>query len=102
MSPTFENIHTPGPWHVRADGSVGSVQRGGMVVAQPCIEPKNQGDQAANARLISAAPELLRALLDVLDRLGALSNPNELLDMMEQEDADKVWAAIAKATGTPL
>lgn len=53
--------HTPGPWYVRTDGTIGSVQRGGMVVAHPVIEPKNEGDQAANARLIAAAPDLLAA-----------------------------------------
>lgn len=89
------STHTPGPWHVRNDGSVGSVQRGGMVVAQPCIEPKNQGDQAANARLIAAAPELLDALEGMREALAECEGWTQ-----DQQSAyGKALAAISKARG---
>lgn len=48
--------HTPGPWWVDVHKNV--MAAGGMV-AFPCISAGF--DQAANARLIAAAPELLEA-----------------------------------------
>lgn len=56
----------------------------------------------ANARLIAAAPELLEALESVLDSLGALTKQHELLGHMDEGEANKVWAALHKATGRPM
>lgn len=33
----------------------------------------------------------------ILDSMGALSNPSELLGIMPKDDADKIFAALAKA-----
>ena len=53
-----------------------------------------------DADLVAAAPDLAEALENVLDSLGALTNRDELLGWMSQENADKVFAALAKARGT--
>lgn len=55
----------------------------------------------ADARLIAAAPELLDALLDVLDNVGALSNVSEFPNCLNTdiERGREILAIIAKARG---
>jgi hypothetical protein len=77
--------HTPGPW--RVDSHFNIFYKDAMV-AFPCIS--GGLDQKANARLISAAPELLEALLLCVDALE---------DGHWQETKQAARAAIAKATG---
>lgn len=64
--------HTPGPWRIYEDGMIGSasVRRfPDMTVLQPgTVKGETIGVAMANARLIAAAPLLLHALKDVLDR----------------------------------
>jgi len=68
----METKHTPAPWHVRSfDGSCWSVDvAGDLTVAQAqqlrplYLDPK-QEERSANARLIAAAPELLKLLMDI-------------------------------------
>lgn len=88
--------HTPGPWVAFADHPEGAipVRADGLLVAvcrysqNPRIGKENA---EANAHLIAAAPELLEALKDVMDRL---------VDKHEQdESAVAAHAAITKATG---
>lgn len=85
----MENQFTPGPWHYCDDlpdsviGYRAIIDADGFTVCSP--SPMG----AANARLISAAPDLLACLLDVLDADG------DLYAM----DFDRYRAAIAKATG---
>jgi hypothetical protein len=58
--------HTPGPW--RADGTVIYAGRHNLNLAE--LEPSDyirRAEQEANARLIAAAPDMLRALLDIRD-----------------------------------
>lgn len=101
--------HTPGPWQLIIDADNGLLRE----VAAPCHEHQDCGKtivfirrdptqplqsshgehMAANARLISAAPELLEALKRIRD-----------LDIncSQQEDKaawDQAHAAIAKAEG---
>ena len=63
-------------------------------------EPMQHGNDAANARLIAAAPELLETLQSLLWYVGQLE---ELVygadDAGDHEDVAKARAAIAKAKG---
>ena len=102
------SAHTPGPWV--ADSRVGGVVRGGPVqsfvngsgqqqvalaTGQEYMKP---GEQAANARLIAAAPDLLAACEALIDAHRAVVHGEAshvaagLLNAAE--------AAIAKARGT--
>lgn len=87
---------TPGPWWVDIHGNV--MAAGGMV-AFPGISAGF--DQAANARLIASAPDLLEALETLLPMV------QEWHDEFPRDVGDKeapaiafARAAIAKATGS--
>lgn len=88
---------TPGPWHTKREGfSTVYVEArigGGMIQEVAACGPTAEGSeqQEANARLISAAPELLESL-DFCARVL-----NEL--RMEGPALDAARAAIYKATG---
>ena len=94
--------HTPGPWYAERHGGV-SADVGGVrrQVAAATGDAIMHGDpaislgsiQAANARLIAAAPELLEALLRVL-----MWAPRSTEAACEQDYA-AARAAIAKARG---
>jgi hypothetical protein len=77
------SAHTPGPWRIKEmpnrEGLICVVPDNNLAVADCC--------DIADARLIAAAPELLAALLDVLDADG------DLYAM----DFDRYRAVIAKA-----
>ena len=71
MSDTTKAKHTPGPWEADALGSIRSV--GGWFVAE-ALHAESEAKGQANARLIAAAPDLLRAcrgLLLVAERMDA-------------------------------
>lgn len=53
----------------------------------------------AHANMITAFPDVAEALETVLNGLGALSNRNELLGWLSEEDTDRVFTALAKAQG---
>lgn len=92
-----ENKHTPGPWHVDAHTNV--MATGGMV-AFPGIAAGF--DQAANARVIAAAPDLLAACELGIRYLEAVCfntrNPKQRKNYADA--ASLMRAAIAKATGS--
>ena len=81
--------HTPGPWIV--DGKVIRTQYGGQVCMFSGMIRQTRDDIEANAKLISAAPDLLKSL-------------NEMVEIMDGGDeAGSAWhikakEAIAKAT----
>ena len=52
--------HTPGPWKVDRP----YIRGAGRVIAS-LESGRNEGEDAANARLIAAAPELFEALRDI-------------------------------------
>lgn len=95
--------HTAGPWywkeantqqHLCADG-VGSFAQISMPIPRKTFRQDVHGDAArakyeANARLISAAPELLATLNHIL------RNPKTTLCI---DDAEMICAAVNKATG---
>lgn len=80
--------HTPGPW--RVDAHMNVMYRDGLV-AFPCIS--GGFPQEANARLIAAAPELLEALIGLME----LESRGRIMPIGKEWDAAR--AAIAKATG---
>jgi hypothetical protein len=90
--------HTPGPWILRSAGEIlhgvphpfdfVEVSKLRYVTA----EGKSEREANANARLIAAAPDMLNALLDVLD---FWDDPN----MSMSELKERVRDAIAKAQG---
>lgn len=95
--------HTPGPWRISCGGRCGgddgfsiATDRVGMIAeCWPCVilGVEHQLEISANAALISAAPELLDALIACEDRLSRSGNPQDWPAL------DKARAIIAKATG---
>lgn len=103
-----KHTHTPGPWKpsnvtldrkewasVLGKNSVDVVLKGGNIVAAVWCAEDRDGEEAANARLISAAPELLQALVAWVE---STSRANETGSMRPVYDL--AVAAIAKARGT--
>ena len=82
--------HTPGPWYIDPIKAHANGNR--RIMAEQCtpvaVVPEHL---AADARLIAAAPDLLDALLMVLDDPNALDG--------RPRTYEYVHAAIAKATG---
>jgi len=94
--------HTPDPWFEVKHFSEWLISDGNRLVATTAGSPAHLGlahakRDAANARLIAAAPDLLKALEDcvaVMDReLAGLK--------VIQPEFSAARAAIAKATGEP-
>lgn len=93
--------HTPGPWKVGAKFDTGSASTSGVEISDiensetvaVAVEGNDSGgiyayqEVMANARLIAAAPELLDALKELVDRY-----PNNV-------GITKAKAALAKAEG---
>lgn len=99
--------HTPGPWkpmwsgrgkmvfhHVSATAPAIPGFCGERPVEIASISGTDPQTDAANARLIAAAPELLEALVAVETLFGHLAS-----DSTQKEWLDRARAAIAKATG---
>lgn len=94
--------HTPGPWFVPAptyrtlyvEARIGNGMLQEVASCGPTADP---AQQAANARLIAAAPELLEALRGML----ALDEEHHQRGHCDDVCAEvlKARAAIAKATG---
>jgi hypothetical protein len=98
------DTHIPGPWHLveydnafhvcrKWDGNVrpGDTQTYGSCYGAHIADVEHQGDDApvvtraqaeANARLIAAAPDLLAALLALVDRIGDM--PGVLDDLHDE------------------
>jgi len=97
--------HTPGPWEWKFDGKycVGLEPNVIWVGREPTLDI-----EAANARLIAAAPDLLAALQTLMD-LIELRGPRsiaphkspieELRATLTKADYEAARAAIAKAKG---
>ncbi len=94
--------HTPGDWRLSA-GKTGVVDQNGILIASAqynsARDPRgvrSMAEQAANARLIAAAPALLAALEDCVNywAAGAPIPPRSFC-------AQDILAAIAKAKGNP-
>jgi hypothetical protein len=88
--------HTPGPWHVDGDMIRNNPDQHyshskwlvRLIPRDEGVERSQQEDDA-NARLIAAAPDLLEALLDLLEEGD--------LERVKMVTYGKVCAALAKA-----
>jgi len=96
--------HTPGPWHYfeTEDGRCRVKPLNGKYIVAECsaMEPQCE-EQRSNARLMTAAPELLEALkmgyadtMDYIQRNHLSGGENNLWLVLAR-------AAIAKAEGAP-
>jgi len=86
--------HTPGPWVIVEDPCMDTIRQDDEAAYLICEFPYGAFDtatDAANARLIAAAPDLLGLLQELIDIEGPQPGTAEW--------ANKVRAAIAKATG---
>ena len=95
-------MHTPGPWWVYPDedGDVvanGGTQNGGLwkVCGTQNYGGPDDATCAANAKLIAAAPDMLKALQMVRDALNGAAGPDGNRIVLESSE---VAYAIAKAT----
>jgi len=102
-----ETTYTPGPWHFderqAGTGDTGSVEAltpdGKMVTREICtvlFDDDDPSEDAANARLIAAAPALLaacKAVAEKLDYIQMLWGKERITDGI----ADAVRSAISKA-----
>lgn len=92
------STHTPGPWEIgRTNGGKVKIYAAGRGddwskwwIAQPLSARPKERD--ANARLIAAAPDLLKALKDVLEYMPSIT-------AFQRERIRRAEAAIAKAEG---
>jgi len=89
-----------GEWHISSEYSVGGVKLANgrqHIASSPSASSKLNPDYFAmfhaNARLISASPDLLEALEEWVTFISS--------DDMPEPDMAKARAAIAKARGTP-
>jgi hypothetical protein len=117
MTPTPLSVdalrgHTPGNWEVQDpmgdDVGLWVVQQGLEAYQWSCIAivPRDEDrsgshfitkrEQYANARLIAAAPDLLEALVKMLDHYGP---PLSSIDYHDNHPITLARAAISKATG---
>lgn len=88
--------YTPGPWH--AEGSVVTNEQDEIVIA--CVigfcMRNDLGEDYATARLIAAAPDMLKALEAIVKSLAYHDDEGMIEHIQEMIDAR---AAIAKAKG---
>lgn len=90
--------HTKGPWKTAPEqlGSLGGVIMGGEKAVAIATHRNNEVEYRANARLISAAPDMLESLEAI-----AGINPTKQADPTDAIESARAIAAeaIAKATG---
>jgi hypothetical protein len=98
------NAHTSAPWYALAEGVTDAATGYRAIIdsdGYTVCNPSPMGE--ANARLIAAAPDLLEAVVSLLNTESAalwgarLTAANNGLDVAYH--FDKARAAIAKATG---
>ena len=83
--------HTPGPWATAGEGNgITSVVTEDTIIPVAYVAWTNRVTQAANARLIASAPDLLAALENLENDDGSI--PSHAWELVQ--------AAIAKATGS--
>lgn len=97
--------HSPGPW--RIDGGYHLVSQNGIEIATLSKGDDFEDEQQANARLLSAAPELLEAdeaaIQCIVDFLECYKNDcarivmDEAVKSLKNDALPKLRAAVAKA-----
>jgi len=92
--------HTKGEWHSK-EGQIYPIETGKTLAVIPYFDKDNQ-EQEANARLISAAPELLEALqnaLSIIERMDEeFRTATERHSSYTKGEHKAIQAAINKAT----
>lgn len=90
--------HTPGPWSFDRDWcrlpTIFGADGKKIAIVEKTSRNEHTSEQAANARLIEAAPDLLAACVDLTDQLSLLARDAKTNPWVQQG-----FAAIAKAGG---
>lgn len=81
--------HTKGPWKLSEGYLIGPDDNLVKISLRENSSAHVKEEEVANARLVAAAPELLEALLEIIETEVVLENI----------DTRKAMAAITKATG---
>ena len=93
--------HSPGPWRVTEDllNDFPAIvdAKGERVAVQPLICPQSKPVKRANAGLMSAAPEMLEVLEDLVDILEKAAQSEMDDDGMSHVQYDVVCLARSKA-----
>ena len=105
MSVTSENVvkHTPGPWKIKGPDRVEgdyAILADGFIIAQAYKQTDDDRFEPvdANARLIAAAPELLKECEKSLEAFLHIQQYIEP-SMIDEDGIKQLKAAIAKAKG---
>lgn len=88
------SAHTTGPWSISCVGYGASIEPSIAWVGYGSSYPKEENK--ANAKLISAAPDLLEALIGMLKNTGAFPSDNP--DSVPGPNIKAALIAIRKAT----
>ena len=95
--------HTPGPWHTGGVNPISApviYAADGFAVADATVYHRHHdGQTAANAALIAAAPEMLAALRVAHEALTDAAEDGEFWRENAPADLATLAAAIAKAEG---
>lgn len=94
----IDTEHTPGPWKLWQNdvGAFVISQGDAAILCQRNDWDHRAAESSANARLISAAPDMLEALMEFVSMFPTV--PGSIGDEVRQ----KARAAIAKACGVPV
>lgn len=89
----MNTAHTSGEWHAK-DGQIYETEKGRTLALIPYFDSNFEEDKA-NQNLIAAAPDLLKALVEVLEELNQARRAQNKLTLSEAER--NANAAIQKA-----
>ena len=104
----MEAKHTPGPWETKREYSHGPIiiMGGDGKPVVVCREKRDPEEYEANVLLMSAAPELLQALIiardiviETIEAIGPCDHSVNICCCGYRSDLEDINAAIAKATG---
>lgn len=100
-----QQTHTPGPWHVAYYGESERqiIKRGSLSLAELLTwssGPESKTQVEANARLMAAAPDLLRALEKISADWG-LCAPNSIIEARAAISKAKHAFGVREVAGEP-
>jgi hypothetical protein len=91
----MDTKHTPGPWHTAGQEQVQIRSEKHQIAKAWCFAGKTG---QANARLIAAAPTMLKALQDAEMRIRSYPNLLQCDEEFKDRETEIIRAAIATAT----